>query len=272
MNTNGVNLSPQYYDCLPGSNNSVNYISFTTDCDGTPVDTVTVVFSVTAIGCGTTAMSMFFDKTPCVAPYGQFDDILVNCAVFEQVTGGTTSTNFASTFILPACATYIMQIISDENTASCASAGQVVIIKSTLPPTTVLPVELTTFTGYNDGSINALNWTTATELNSLKFEVEKSVDAINFTYIGEKAAAGNSSVSLNYTLNDEHPVLGNNYYRLKMIDKDGQFKYSEIINIKVNNVPIATDGIVKIYPNPTNGKLNIVYHAGEAQKLNLDEF
>jgi hypothetical protein len=57
-----------------------------------------------------------------------------------------------------------------------------------------------------------------------------------------------------------------------MIDKDGQFKYSEIINIKVNNVPIATDGIVKIYPNPTNGKLNIVYQAGEAQKLNLDVF
>jgi len=272
MNTNGVNLSPQYYDCLPGSNNSVNYISFTTDCDGTPVDTVTVVFSVTAIGCGTTAMSMFLDQTPCVAPIGQYDDILVNCAVFEQVTGGTTSTNFASTFILPGCATYIMQIISDENTASCASAGQVVIIKSTLPPTTVLPVELTTFTGYNDGSINVLNWTTASELNTLRFEVEKSLDAVNFTYIGEKAAAGNSSVALNYTLNDEHPVLGNNYYRLKMIDKDGQFKYSEIINIKVYNVPVSTDGIVKIYPNPTNGKLNIVYQAGEAQKLNLDVF
>jgi hypothetical protein len=215
---------------------------------------------------------MFLDQTPCVAPIGQYDDILVNCAVFEQVTGGTTSTNFASTFILPGCATYIMQIISDENTASCASAGQVVIIKSTLPPTTVLPVELTTFTGYNDGSINVLNWTTASELNTLRFEVEKSLDAVNFTYIGEKAAAGNSSVALNYTLNDEHPVLGNNYYRLKMIDKDGQFKYSEIINIKVYNVPVSTDGIVKIYPNPTNGKLNIVYQAGEAQKLNLDVF
>ncbi|HRH58671.1 MAG TPA: hypothetical protein PLS10_13550, partial [Chitinophagales bacterium] len=105
LNTNGTSLSPQYYDCLPGSNNSVNYVSFSTDCDGTPVDTVTVVFSVTTIGCGTTAMSMFADQTPCVAPIGQYDDILVNCAVFEEVSGGTTATNFTSTFILPGCHT-----------------------------------------------------------------------------------------------------------------------------------------------------------------------
>ncbi|MFN8294563.1 MAG: hypothetical protein U0T69_00095 [Chitinophagales bacterium] len=94
LNTNGTSLSPQYYDCLPGSNNSVNYVSFSTDCDGTPVDTVTVVFSVTTIGCGTTAMSMFADQTPCVAPIGQYDDILVNCAVFEEVSGGTTATTY----------------------------------------------------------------------------------------------------------------------------------------------------------------------------------
>ncbi len=270
MNTNGVNLSPQYYDCLPGSNNSVNYFSFTTNCDGTPFDTVTVVFSVTDIGCGTTAMSMFLDNTPCVSPIGQYDDILVNCAVFEEVFGGTTATNFASTFILPQCNTYIMQIISDENTPGCASAGQVVILQTILNPTQILPVELTTFTGYNNGSINVLNWSTASELNSLKFEVEKSLDAINFEYLGERAAAGNSNMPLNYTLNDEHPVLGNNYYRLKMIDRDGTYAYSEIIIIRVSEVNLPTDGIISVYPNPTNDKVNIVYQAGTAQKLNLD--
>ncbi|MBK9329587.1 MAG: T9SS type A sorting domain-containing protein [Sphingobacteriales bacterium] len=269
MNTNGANLSPQYYDCLPGSNNSVNYLSFSTDCDGTPVDTVTVVFSVTTIGCGTTAMSMFRDETPCVAPTGQYDDILINCAVFEEVMGGTTSTNFNSTFILPACATYIMQIISDENTSGCASSGQVVIVKSTLNPTQILPVELTMFTGYNNGSENILNWTTASELNSLKFEVEKSTDAINFEYIGERPAAGNSNSPRNYTLDDLYPVLGNNYYRLKMIDIDGQFKYSEIVVIKVNELNQVSDGIVSVYPNPTNDKVNIVYQSTEQQKLNL---
>lgn len=270
MNTNGTNLQPQYYDCLPGSNNSVNYFSFSTNCDGTPVDTVTVVFSVTEIGCGTTAMSMFVDNTPCVAPFGQYDDILINCAVFEEVLGGTTSTNFSSTFILPGCTSYVMQIISDENTAGCAAAGQVVVLQTVLNPTQVLPVELTTFTGYNNGSINVLNWTTASELNSLRFEVEKSLDAINFEYIGERPAAGNSSTPRSYTLNDLHPVLGNNYYRLKMIDRDGQYKYSEIIIIKVTEINASADGIVAVYPNPTNDKVNIVYQAGANQKVNLD--
>ena len=269
MNTNGTTLNPQYYDCLPGSNNSVNYFSFTTNCDGTPVDTVTVVFSVTDVGCGQTAMSMFLDQTPCVAPFGQYDDILVNCAVFEEVFGGTTATNFNSTFILPACATYVMQIISDENTPGCASAGQVIILQTVLNPTTVLPVELTSFTGYNNGSINVLNWTTSSEKNSLKFEVEKSTDAINFEYIGERTAAGNSNSPRNYTLDDIHPVLGNNYYRLKMIDIDGQFKYSEIVVIKVTELNEFSEGIVSVYPNPTNDKVNIVYQSTEQQKLNL---
>ncbi|HUM51009.1 MAG TPA: T9SS type A sorting domain-containing protein [Chitinophagales bacterium] len=274
MNTNGNNLTPRYYDCLPGSNNSVNYFTFTTDCDGTPVDTVTVVFSVTAVGCGATAMSLFLDNTPCDAPVGsnsQGNDLLVNCAVFQEVSGGTTATNFNQTYILPACNTYVMQIISDENTAGCASSGQVIIIKSTQNPTTVLPIELTTFTGYNDGALNVLNWTTSSERNSLKFEVEKSLDGTNFTYIGERPAAGNSSTPRDYTLNDEHPVTGNNYYRLKMVDIDGQFKYSDVILIKVAQSEI-TDGILNVYPNPTNDKLNIVYQAGAEQQLNLNIF
>lgn len=273
MNTNGVNLQPQYYDCLPGSNNSVNYLSFQTDCDGTPVDTVTVVFSVTNMGCGKTAMSLFHDQTPCAAPLGQYDNIVLNCSVFEDVLGGTTATNFAGTFILPGCATYVMQIISDENTISCAASGQVVVIKSTLPPTQVLPVELTSFTGYNNGPENILSWTTATEVNSLKFDVEKSSDGINFSYIGEQAAAGNSSTPRNYGLVDPNPFLGNNYYRLKIIDRDLSFEYSNIINIRVTSIEVEKeDAIISVYPNPTNGLLNVVYQAASEQKIVLNVF
>jgi hypothetical protein len=273
MNTNGSDLSPQYYDCLPGDNNSVNYFSFTTDCDGTPVDTVTVVFSVTELGCGKTAMSMFEDQTPCIAPLGQYDNIVINCAVFEDVLGGTTATNFAATFIFPGCSTYVMQIISNENEPGCASAGQVLILQSTLPPTQVLPVELTTFTGYNNGSENILSWTTATERNSLKFEVEKSADGINFSYIGEQAAAGNSAAPRSYGLVDPNPLLGNNYYRLKIIDRDLSFEYSNIINIKVNSIEVEKqDVIISVYPNPTSGLLNVVYQAATEQKIVLNVY
>ena len=137
--------------------------------------------------------------------------------------------------------------------------------------TSPLPVELTSFTGYNNGTINVLNWTTSSEKNSLKFEVEKSTDAINFNYIGERTAAGFSNIALNYSLNDEYPMAGNNYYRLKMIDNDGTFKYSDVILIKVEETKI-NNSIINIYPNPTNGKLNIVYQAGSQQKIDLNVF
>lgn len=165
-----------------------------------------------------------------------------------------------------------MQIIGNKNDASCASSGQVLIVKTTLPPTQVLPVELTTFTGYNNGSVNVLNWTTASESNSLKFEVEKSLDAVNFEYIGERPAAGNSNTPRSYTLDDPHPVLGNNYYRLKIIDRDGKFKYSDIVVIKVNELNTAADGIVSVYPNPTNDKLNIVYQSSIEQSVHLNVY
>jgi hypothetical protein len=278
MNTNGTDYSPIYYDCLSGDNNSVNYFTFRTDCDGTPVDTVQMIFSLTNLGCGQTAMSMVQDNTPCTPDY---QEVVVNCAVFEEVLGGTTATNFNQTYILPGCTYYVVQIISDENTVRCsdplvnrlgASAGQILFVKGT-SPTTILPIELLSFTGYNDGEVNVLNWTTASEINSLKFEIEKSYDATNFEYIGEKLAAGNSNIPVDYTFNDENPQVGDNYYRLKMYDTDGTFKYSEIINIKLgeNNTAI-NDGIVKIYPNPTNGLLNIQYQASRATELDLNVF
>ena len=86
-----------------------------------------------------------------------------------------------------------------------------------------------------------------------------------------RAAAGFSNIALNYSLNDEYPIAGNNYYRLKMIDNDGTFKYSDVILIKVEETKI-NNSIINIYPNPTNGKLNIVYQAGSQQKIDLNVF
>jgi hypothetical protein len=267
MDVNGTNMNPVYYDCLPGSNNSANYFTFSTNCDGTPYDTVSLIFSVTDIGCGQTAMSLMRDNTLCD---GIYEEIVVNCAVFEQVTGGTTASNFFQTYVLPACQSYVLQIISDENNGACAASGQVLVTNATIPPTTALPVELKFFMGETDGVVNTLYWTTLSEINTMTFVVERSFDAVNFEAIGTVAAAGNSNLELSYSLIDEHPQIGNNYYRLKTIDIDGSFEYSEIINLKITEDDLpATDGILKIYPNPTNGLLNIQYQASHDVQLDL---
>jgi hypothetical protein len=90
------------------------------------------------------------------------------------------------------------------------------------------PVELVSFSVRKEGNNAALQWTTASEQNASYFSVEKSDDAIHFAEIGMVNAQGTSSNLLTYGYEDKH-FNGTSYYRLKMIDKDGSYKYSGII-------------------------------------------
>ena len=137
-------------------------------------------------------------------------------------------------------------------------------------PYEVLPVELTSFTGYNEGIVNKLQWSTASEKNTVKFEVEKSIESSNWSLIGEISAAGNSTTLRNYDFNDNNPVFGNNYYRLKIIDLDGTFTYSNVINIPINTV--TNNSFVQVYPNPTKGILNIDVQSTSAYDINMITF
>ncbi|QQR97683.1 MAG: T9SS type A sorting domain-containing protein [Sphingobacteriales bacterium] len=118
-----------------------------------------------------------------------------------------------------------------------------------------LPVELLSFNGYFSNSSNVLEWVTLSEINSQKFVIEKSINATNWTAIGEVAAAGNSNQRLEYTFIDVNPEVGNNYYRLKIIDFDGTYSYSGVIDILVDG--ITENKIVNLYPNPTNRSTTI---------------
>jgi hypothetical protein len=122
-------------------------------------------------------------------------------------------------------------------------------------PFAPLPVELTSFTGWNQGAVNKLQWVTASEQNTMKFEVQKSLMAATWTTIGEVPAYGNSNQVRTYNLTDNNPVVGNNYYRLKIIDNDGQYSFSNVINIPISDAVI--NNFVRVYPNPTSGLLNI---------------
>lgn len=95
---------------------------------------------------------------------------------------------------------------------------------------TVLPVELLTFTVDNLETENRLNWATATEHNSDNFELQRSIDGIEFQSIAQIVAAGTSSSTMNYSYLDEKPKNGVNYYRLKQTDLDGSFTYSTIVS------------------------------------------
>lgn len=139
------------------------------------------------------------------------------------------------------------------------------------------PITLTNFSGYNENAVNRLQWTTEAELNADKFVVERSIENQTFEVIGEVSATGNSTSTRNYAFNDRTFASNTNYYRLKMLDKDGTFSYSKTIEIATNKLNVM------IYPNPAqnevfisgsfpaNAKVSISNMLGqEVLKANLD--
>ncbi len=97
-----------------------------------------------------------------------------------------------------------------------------------------LPVSLTTFTAKANktGSVN-LVWGTASELNNAYFEVTRSSDGVNFSTIGKVTGIGTSNTLQNYNYTDTKPKAGANYYRLKQVDNDGKFAFSQVVSATV---------------------------------------
>lgn len=126
---------------------------------------------------------------------------------------------------------------------------------------TALPVTLVSFTGAKQNKSVKLQWTTENEINFSKFEIEKNTDAIHFISMATVAAT-NRPVN-NYESEDAAPAKGYNYYRLKMIDVDGSFRYSNIVKIN-----FAGESSLSLWPNPANDKL-MIPEAKERDQINI---
>ena len=129
-----------------------------------------------------------------------------------------------------------------------------IIPQSPFGNNTPLPIDLMTFSGKALVLDNVLNWSTSQEVNSKQIEIERSSNGIDFARIGIVAAKGNSSLRSDYSYTDKYVPGGVLYYRLKLVDIDGQFKYSNIIVIKRDIYPLV---INKVMPNPFNDKVEI---------------
>lgn len=98
-------------------------------------------------------------------------------------------------------------------------------------PTTVLPIELISFNGLASDKYNELSWQTSTEINNDYYVVERSTDGIEFSEIGTVGGSGTSLNVNNYAFEDIHPELLT-YYRLKQVDFNGNYTYSNVIVVK----------------------------------------
>ncbi len=114
-----------------------------------------------------------------------------------------------------------------------------------------LPVELLSFTVTIINDNIQLNWATASETNSDYFSVERSDDLITFSEIGKVKGADNSHVRQEYSFEDRHPSSSCLYYRIKLVDFDGNVRFTgKTISVKDR----SDDAAIVISPNPNNGR------------------
>jgi hypothetical protein len=115
-----------------------------------------------------------------------------------------------------------------------------------------LPITFISFSGIEQGNDVLLNWATATEHNSSNFEIQRSSNGSNFVAVGTVAAAGTSSVVKNYQFTDAGLAEGIYYYRLKQVDIDGRFIYTDILRIHKKAITS-----IAVIPNPVATQLYI---------------
>lgn len=134
--------------------------------------------------------------------------------------------------------------------------------------TIALPVELVRFEADNNQCDVELFWETATELNNDYFIIEHSFDGVEFEPIGFVEGNGTSNVSQTYDFTHENVRQNLNYYRLKQVDYDNSFEYSETIN-SMSDCYDSGQGVTKIYPNPTIGKIELEFYMESARNVEL---
>ena len=131
---------------------------------------------------------------------------------------------------------------------------------------TALPVELISFRGNLQDENTLLSWETASELNNSGFEIERSLEGEKWEMIGFVSGNLTTNNINSYHFRDMSPASGINYYRLKQIDLNGAFEYSNTIVLEVEN---KNQHEILVYPSPASEQINIHSSIFTAQKTNL---
>lgn len=152
------------------------------------------------------------------------------------------------------------------------------VIKLEKDTSVVVPVELVSFSALSFGNKKVeLKWATATEVNNAGFEIERSLNNpqsailnLQWTKIGFVKGNGTTTERKSYIFADENISTGKYSYRLKQIDFDGSFKYSNIVSINISSP--ASFSLKQNYPNPFNPVTSIGYSIPYSSKITLSVY
>jgi len=132
---------------------------------------------------------------------------------------------------------------------NCAKATLYLLVS--IPP--ILPVKLAGFEAAKEQGASVLTWSTTGEVKASHFEIQRSLDGKKWSRLGEVKARGNSTTLQAYTFADLSPVNGINYYRLKMVDSDDSFEYSDVRSLRFDQ----GEAEITLGPNPVTDVLKV---------------
>lgn len=142
----------------------------------------------------------------------------------------------------------------DEDAYSPAMTATISIYIDDIKFQSPMPIELIEFQGYSLNNQNNLTWKTKSETNNSHFIIERSVNQSDFMEIGRVEGNGNSNQVLEYSFADQAPYSGHNYYRIKQIDFNGEFSYTNVVHIYLDE----DQSNIQIVPNPNNGNFSLL--------------
>lgn len=181
--------------------------------------------------------------------YAVTEDINGCCTNFTSMSNcfhpGTAATGTVTATGLTIGQTYRLMV--DGNGGSICAF---VVSNWTATGIIALGVTYTDFSavGMDDG--NLIKWETSTEINSDYFEIERSIDGVNFEYVEQLDGMGTKYSPTLYSYFDNYRNPGTIYYRLKHVDEDGERSYSDILVLQK-----SPGELVSVYPNPVNDQL-----------------
>lgn len=146
--------------------------------------------------------------------------------------------------------------------ATCTYVNEYTLIVNDCAP---VPVTLSEFSGKYGNGQALLDWKTSQEINSSRFEIQKSTDGQNFNYLTTVEATGYSTIPQEYAYTDKFPGSGAYvYYRLKQIDMDGKFSFSNVVKIAMGN-----RASMEVFPNPFTSSFTANFEANKTAEATL---
>ncbi len=230
---------------------------------------LTITFSFTGLTGTTTAAHI---HGPALAGVGA--GVVIGFPTFPT---GVTSGSYSSTFTLDAGqeSDLLGGLYYANIHSSAYGAGE---IRGQLNIGSVLPVELTSFNASIKDDDVELAWRTATEVNNYGFEIERtstqpspSKGGGRWTKVGFVEGGGMSSAPRNYAFTDKNLASGRYQYRLKQLDRDGVFKYSQVVEAIVDFTP-RDFSLSQNYPNPFNPVTHVQLTISDLQFVHLGVF